>query len=179
MAAVSLEPDQNIKQEYSVALLLEYYGQRLELQSRLVELYHERRGEMAGKIKARMCFASLMCALVLLLASCDFRLMSQREVEEYLEKRYGQEFTVLSSESVTEDYYDNDVWKVRVYTVSPRDDLETHFFVFNTVEGENFGVPGFVNRLSDTYSLDFFGWEFELCAVDSDVEYYFNYFDPV
>jgi len=179
LAAVSLEPDQNIKQEYSVALLLEYYGQRLELQSRLVELYHERRGEMAGRIKARMCFASLMCALVLLLASCDFRLMSQREVEEYLEKRYGQEFTVLSSESVTEDYYDNDVWKVRVYTVSPRDDLETHFFVFNTVEGENFGVPGFVNRLSDTYSLDIFGGAFEMRAVDTDVEYSFNYFYPV
>lgn len=49
LAAVSLEPDQNIKQEYSVALLLEYYGQRLELQSRLVELYHERRGGGDGR----------------------------------------------------------------------------------------------------------------------------------
>ena len=136
------------------------------------------RGEMAGKIKAEICFASLICVLALLLTSCDFRLMSKREVEEYLEKRYGQEFTVLSSESVTEDYYDNDVWRVRVHTVSPRDDLKTQFFVFNTVEGENFGVPGFANRLSDTYALDIFGRAFETRAVDTDVEYSFDYFYP-
>ena len=37
--------DQNIKQEYGAAQLLEYYRQGLELQSRLVELYHERQGE--------------------------------------------------------------------------------------------------------------------------------------
>ena len=37
--------DQNIKQEYSAAQLLEYYRQGLELQSRLVELYYERQGE--------------------------------------------------------------------------------------------------------------------------------------
>lgn len=37
--------DQNIKQEYSASQLLEYYNQGLELQSRLVELYHERQGE--------------------------------------------------------------------------------------------------------------------------------------
>ena len=43
--------------------------------------------------------------LALLLTSCDFRLKSEREVEKYLEKQYGQEFTVLSSESVTDDYY--------------------------------------------------------------------------
>ena len=36
--------DQNIKQEYSAAQLLEYYRQGLELQRRLVELYHERQG---------------------------------------------------------------------------------------------------------------------------------------
>lgn len=35
----------DIKQEYSAAQLLEYYRQGLELQSRLVELYHERQGE--------------------------------------------------------------------------------------------------------------------------------------
>lgn len=34
--------NQNIKKEYSAAQLLEYYRQGLELQSRLVELYHER-----------------------------------------------------------------------------------------------------------------------------------------
>ena len=37
--------DQNIKQEYSAAQLLGYYRQGLELQSRLVELCHERQGE--------------------------------------------------------------------------------------------------------------------------------------
>ena len=63
---------------------------------------------MEGKIKARICFASLICVLAILFTSCDFRLKSKREVEKYLEKQYGQEFTVLSSESVTDDYY-NDI----------------------------------------------------------------------
>ncbi len=134
---------------------------------------------MAGKIKARVCFASLICTLMLLLTSCGFHLMSKREVEEYLEKQYGQKFTVISSESVTDDYYEDDVWRVRAYTVSPKDDLQTQFFVFNTVEGESFGVPGLANRLSDTYSLDIFGKAFETRAADTDVKYSFDYFYPV
>lgn len=44
-ASANSYSDQNIKQEYSAAQLLEYYRQGLELQSRLVELYHERQGE--------------------------------------------------------------------------------------------------------------------------------------
>ena len=134
---------------------------------------------MAGKIKTGICFASLICALVLLLTSCDFRLKSEREVEKYLEKQYGQEFTVLSSESVTDDYYNDNVWRVMAYTVSPKDDPETQFFVFNTVEGGSFGVPGFRNGLQDTYSLGIFGKAFETRAADTDVEYSFDYFYPV
>lgn len=134
---------------------------------------------MAGKIKTRICFASLICALALLLTLCDFRLISRREVEEYLERQYGQEFTVLSSESVTDDYYYDDVWRVKAYIVSPKDDPETQFFVFNTVEGESSGVLGFRNGLRDTYSLDIFGKAFETQAADTDVEYSFDYFYPV
>ena len=134
---------------------------------------------MAGKIKIGICFASLICALVLLLTSCDFRLKSEREVEKYLEKQYGQEFTVLSSESVTDDYYNDNVWRVMAYTVSPKDDPETQFFVFNTVEGGSFGVPGFRNGLQDTYSLGIFGKAFETRAADTDVQYSFDYFYPV
>ena len=135
-------------------------------------------GKTAGKRKARICFVSLICALILLLTSCDFRLKSQGDVEAYLERKYGREFTVLSSESVTDEYYD-DVWKVMAYTVSPNDNPETHFFVFNTVEGERFGVPGFRNGLQDTYSLDIFSKAFETRAADTDVEYSFDYFYPV
>ena len=69
--------------------------------------------------------------------------------------------------------------RVRVYTVSPKDNPETQFFVFNTVEGESFGVPGFRNGLQDTYSLDIFGRAFETRAAETDVEYSFNYFYPV
>ena len=100
-------------------------------------------------------------------------------MEKYLEKQYGQEFMVLSSESVTDDYYEDDVWRVRAYTVSPKDDLQTQFFVFNTVEGESFGVPGFRNGLQDTYSLGIFGRAFETRAADTDVQYSFDYFYPV
>lgn len=108
---------------------------------------------MAGKIKERVCFASLICTLMLLLTSCGFHLMSKREVEEYLEKQYGQKFTVNSSESATDDYYEDDVWRVRAYTVSPKDDLQTQF--------------------------DIFGKAFETRAADTDVEYSFDYFYPV
>lgn len=134
---------------------------------------------MAGKIKARVCFVGLICTLALLLTSRGFRLMSKRKVEEYLEEQYGRKFTVLSSETVTDDYYEDDVWRVMVYIVSPKDDPKTQFFVFNTVERESFGVPGFANRLSDTYSLDIFGKAFEAQAADTDVEYSFDYFYPV
>lgn len=44
-ASANRYSDQNNKQEYSAAQLLEYYRQGLELQRRLVELYHERQGE--------------------------------------------------------------------------------------------------------------------------------------
>lgn len=120
----------------------------------------------------------LACFLLFSLTGCDFRVVSGQEVEEYLEKRYHQEFEVLSSASVTEDYYE-DVWRAAFYVVSPKDDPETQFFVFNTVEGESFGVPGFSNRLTDTYSLDIFGKAFEMRAADTDVEYSFDYFYPV
>ena len=53
------------------------------------------------------------------------------------------------------------------------------FFVFNTVEGESFGVPGFRNGLQDTYSLGIFGKAFETRAADTDVQYSFDYFYPV
>ena len=121
----------------------------------------------------------LACILLLSLTNCDFRLMTKQEVEEYLKKRYGQEFTVLSSVSVTEDYYDDNVWRVRLYVVSPKDDPEMQFFVFNTVEGENFDVPGFRNGLQDTYDLDIFCKAFEMRAMDTNVEYSFNYFYPL
>jgi len=104
--------------------------------------------------------------------------MSKWEVEEQLEKRYGQEFTVLSSASVTDDYYD-DVWRVKVYVVSPKDDPDTSFYAYNIVEGESFGVPGFRNSLTDTYSLDIFAKAFEVWAADTDVEYTFRYFYPI
>ena len=122
----------------------------------------------------------LACVLLLSLTNCgDMRLLTNREVEENLKKRYGQEFTVLSSASVTEDYYDDNVWRVRLYVVSPKDDPEMQFFVFNTVEGENFGVPGFRNGLQDTYDLDIFCKAFEMRAMDTKVEYSFNYFYPI
>ena len=123
--------------------------------------------------------AVLACLMLLLLKNCDFRLLSNREVEESLERRYGQEFQVRSSHSVTDDYYDGDVWQVRLYVVSPKDEPETQFFVFNTVEGESFGVPGFRNGLRDTYALDIFGKAFETRAAGTDVPYSFSYSYPL
>lgn len=136
------------------------------------------RGKMAGKIITRICFTSLICALMLPLTSCDFRLMSKREVEEYLEKQYGQEFTVLSSESVTDDYDDN-VWRARVYIVSPKDNPDTCFYAFNVVEGESFGIFGFRNYLQDTYAGDIIGTVFVEHAANTELEYELDYTYPV
>ena len=44
-ASANSYSDRNIKQEYSAVQLLEYYRQGLELQNRLVGLYHERQEE--------------------------------------------------------------------------------------------------------------------------------------
>jgi len=137
------------------------------------------KGKINLTVKPKICFVILICALAMLLTSCDFHIMSKHEVEEYLEKRYGQEFTVLSSESVTDDYYDSDVWRVKVYAVSPKDDPDTCFYAYNIVEGESFGVLGFRNSLRDTYSLDIFAKAFETQAADTDVEYTFSYFYPI
>lgn len=43
-ASANSYSDHNIKQEYSAVQLLEYYRHGMELQSQLVELYHERQG---------------------------------------------------------------------------------------------------------------------------------------
>ena len=134
---------------------------------------------MAGKRKAGIIFAGLTGALVLLLTSCDFQLMSDREVEQTLGRNYGREFTVISSERISSDDYSSDVYRAKVYVVSPKDDPETQFFAFNTVRGESFGVPGFANGLSDTYALDIFREAFERRAADTDVEYSFDYIYPV
>ena len=134
---------------------------------------------MTGKVKTRICFAGLVCALVLLLTSCDFHIMSKREVEEYLEKRYDKEFTVLSSESVTDDYYDNDVWRVKAYIVSPKDDPDTCFYAYNIVEGESFGVPGLRNSLHDTYVGDTMGAVFLKHATDTALQYQLDYTCPI
>lgn len=134
--------------------------------------------KMTGKIKARICFAVLVCVLAVLFTSCDFRLMSNREVEKYLEEQYSQEFTVLSSESVTDDYYD-DVWRVRAYTVSSKDAPDTSFCAFNIVEGESFGILGFRNSLIDTYASDIIGAVFSEQAADTELEYELHYTYPV
>lgn len=123
-----------------------------------------------------ICFAFILIAG---LVSCDFRLMSKWEVEKQLEQRYGQEFTVLSSASVTDDYYDDDVWRVKAYVVAPDNAPYTSFYAYNIVEGESFGVPGFRNSLRDTYSLDIFARAFEAWAADIDVEYTFRYSYPI
>lgn len=120
----------------------------------------------------------LTSILIISLTACDFHIKSQREVEKYLEERYGQEFTVLSSASVTDDY-DSDVWRAKVYTVSPKDDPDTCFYVFNIVEGESFGVPGFRNLMKDTYTSDTIGAIFEELAEGTNLEYELNYTSPV
>lgn len=129
--------------------------------------------------KKKLCLTLLVCSLMLGLSACDFRLMSKREVEDQLEEWYGQEFTVLSSRSITDDYYMDDIWRAKMHIVSPKEDPDTCFYAFNVVEGENFGVPGFWNWLSDTYAADIIGAAFEKQAADTGLEYELDYTYPV
>ena len=134
---------------------------------------------MAGKVKARICFFSFVCVMALLLTSCDLLLLSNREVEERLSRRYGQEFTVISSKSVS-NADALGLWWAKAFVVSPKDDPEVQFFAFNAVdiEGHN-SVPGISNSLQDTYSLDIFRSAFEARAASAEVEYTFDYSYPI
>lgn len=66
---------------------------------------------------------------------------------------------VLSSEFVTDDCDDN-VWRVRAYVVSPKDNPDTCFYAFSVEAGESFGIFGFQNYLHDTYVSDIIGTVF-------------------
>lgn len=135
--------------------------------------------KMTGKRKARICLAVLVCVLAVLFYFSDFRLMSKREVEKYLEEQYGQEFAVFSSESVTDGWYDDKAERVRAYIVSPKDDPDTCFYAYNMVEGESFGIWGFRNSLIDTYVSDIMGEVFLEQAADTELEYELHYTYPV
>lgn len=137
------------------------------------------KGRKDRTAKSKICIFVSICLAAMLFTSCDFRLMSRREVEEQLKKRYGREFTVISSESVTDDYYDDDVYRVKLYVVSPEDDPDTRFYAYNIVEGESFGVPGFRNSLTDTYAADLIGAAFEERAADTELGYEFSYTYPI
>ena len=53
-ASANSYSDDHIKQEYSAVQLLEYYRQGLELQSRLIELYHESQENTPGKVNTSL-----------------------------------------------------------------------------------------------------------------------------
>ncbi len=123
--------------------------------------------------------ALILAALIASLASCDCRLMSNREVEQCLQRTYGREFTVTSSRNISSDDYSREVWRAKLYLVSPKEEPDTSFFVFNTVTSESFGVPGFSNGLQDTYSLDIFRTAFEEVAAKAGISYTLSYIHPI
>lgn len=110
------------------------------------------------------------CVLLLTLANCgDIRLLTNREVEERLSRRYGQEFTVVSSMNVS-NADALGLWWAKAFVVSPKDDPEVQFFAFNAVDMvSNNSVPGISNSLKDTYSLDIFRNAFEARAASTEV----------
>ena len=119
----------------------------------------------------------LACVLLLSLANWgDIRLLTNREVEERLSRHYGQEFTVVSSMSVS-NADALGLWWAKVFVVSPKNDPEVQFFAFNAVDGEvNNSVPGISNSLRDTYSLDIFRNAFEARAASTEgIEEYISW----
>ena len=65
--------------------------------------------------------ALVLAALIASLACCDCRLMSNREVEQCLQRTYGREFTVTSFRNISSDDYSKEVWRARLYIVSPKE----------------------------------------------------------
>lgn len=166
----SRNSDHDIKQSFSAKQLSDWYRQGLDLQDRLMELYY---GEDVWKSIREQEDAQPSGNPF---ASLRLLTMSDQEVESQLEDRYGEPFTVLFSEPIGGDEQVEGIWTARVYTVVPERNPKEIFFAYSTVEGENFGVPGFRKGLSDTYQLDRLKALLEEAAEKSGLTLSFTYF---
>ena len=78
--------------------------------------------------------------LMLLYLGWDARFISNRDLLANLERRYGQEFTLLSTHSLKEAERVDDVWRVKVFELAPTAAPEQRFWAFNIITGESGGL---------------------------------------
>ena len=170
----SRNSDYDIKQSFSAKQLSDWYHQGLDLQDRLMELYYgkEAWNSIREQEQAQPSFSGIPNPF----SSFRVLTMSDQEVEDRLEERYGEPFTVLFSEPIGGNEQVEEIWAARVYTVVPERNPEEIFFAYSTVEGETFGVPGFRKGLSDTYQLDRLKSLLEETAVGTGWAPSFTYF---
>lgn len=113
--------------------------------------------------------------LMLLYLGWDARFISNRDLLANLERRYGQEFTLLSTRSLKEAERVDDVWRVKVFELAPTAAPEQRFWAFNIITGESGGLFGASNGLLDTYDAQIMLAAFAERAAQADLEYELTY----
>ena len=96
---------------------------------------------------------SIMIFVMFTFASCVPLPMSNREVENYLQERYGMPFEVIDVQRISDEHLQKGVWAAKVYEVIPQDDPDNPFWAYSIISGETGGVPGFQEGFLDTYAL--------------------------
>ena len=96
---------------------------------------------------------SIMIFVMFTFASCVPLPMSNREVENYLQERYGMPFEVIDAQRISDEHLQKGVWAAKVYEVIPQDNPDNPFWAYSIISGETGGVPGFQEGFRDTYAL--------------------------
>lgn len=107
----------------------------------------------AQKYKSLLVIIGLFLMISAICVSCVPLPMSNREVENYLQERYGMPFEVIDVQRISDEHLQKGVWAAKVYEVIPQDDPDNPFWAYSIISGETGGVPGFQEGFLDTYAL--------------------------
>lgn len=107
----------------------------------------------ARKYKSLLVLIGLILVISAVCVSCAPSLMSNREVENYLQELYGIPFEVIDAQRISDEHLQEGVWAAKVYEVIPQDDPDSPFWAYSIISGETGGVPGFQEGFRDTYAL--------------------------
>ncbi len=122
-----------------------------------------------------VCLVFGLLLLLLFFALPDVLFMSERALLENLANHYEREFTVLDARSLGEEERAADVYRLKVFELTPVDEPGRHFWAFNVVSGERGGVFGFSNGLLDTYDEEIVLTAFAERAAQAGLAYDLTY----
>ena len=107
----------------------------------------------ARKYKSLLVLIGLILVISAVCVSCAPSLMSNREVENYLQELYGIPFEVIDAQRISDEHLQEGVWAAKVYEVIPQDEPDSPFWAYSIISGETGGVLGFQEGFRDTYAL--------------------------